>query len=198
MGHISHLLHGRARRNKVATVDDVSTRTLSRIASNAHAILGLSQVTPTSAVRLIRAYFGHPDAIRCSSADRLDGRAATWRRGEDLDATFLVDPDANPAAMQRDLARSFAEYLLLLPALELPCTPEAVAALARFLTVSDRCVLDDYAAVGNDISALAGWWMLDEVDTVLRIHEVLRASMPSGIVRAAPLLAPRAEVARTA
>lgn len=140
---------------------------------------------PTSAIRLIRAYFGQADAVQIARPERLDGRAATWRRGDELEATFMVNCLASPIEMQRDLSRSFAEYLLMLPAIEVRCSREAVELLARQLTVTDRCVLDDYALVGNDIEALSAWWLLDDVDTVLRIHEVLRASMPSGVVRAA-------------
>lgn len=184
--------HARAARNKVATLDDVSIRILSRIASNAHAILGLSQGTPTSAIRMIRAYFGQIDAVQGARTERLDGRAAAWRRGDDQDATFMVDVSAHPLAMQRDLARAFAEYLLMLPLIEVAFSRDAVHLLARQLTVTDRCVLDDYALVGNDIEALSAWWLLDDVDTVLRIHEVLRASMPSGVVRAASNWSPSA------
>lgn len=179
-------------------MDDVSTRILSRLASNAHTLLGLPQVTPTSAIRLIRAYFGQSDAVQIARADRLDGRAAAWRRGDELDATFMVDRGASPVHMQRDLSRAFAEYLLMLPEIEVPYSRESVEMLARQLTVTDRCVLDDYAIIGNDIEALAAWWMLDDVDTVLRIHEVLRASMPSGVVRAASGWTSTVEIARSA
>lgn len=194
----SHLQHARAARNKVATLDDVATRLLSRLASNAHTLLGLPQDTPHSAIRLIRAYFGRPDAVHVARPERLDGRAASWRRGDDLDATFMVDQHADPVAMQRDLSRAFAEYLLMLPEMAVPFSRDAVEMLARQLTVTDRCVLDDYATVGNNIEALSAWWMLEEVETVLRIHEVLRASMPSGVVRAAGGWSANVEIARSA
>lgn len=110
----------------------------------------------------------------------------------------MVDVDASPSEMQRDLSRSFAEYLLMLPEIEVAWSRESVEMLARQLTVTDRCVLDDYAMVGNDIEALSAWWLLDDVETVLRIHEVLRASMPSGVVRAAGAWSASVEIARSA
>lgn len=136
--------------------------------------------------------------MQVARAERLDGRAASWRRGDDLDATFMVDREASPVAMQRDLSRAFAEYLLMLPEIDVTCSRDSIEMLARQLTVTDRCVLDDYAIIGNDIDALSAWWMLDDVDTALRIHEVLRASMPSGVVRAAGGWSTGVEIARSA
>lgn len=172
----------------VATVDDYTSKAIARLARRAHAVVGGDPHVPTSAVRMVRSYFGRRTAVLEADAERLDGRVVTMRL-DGVEATFAVRAGAPPKDVQRELAREFARYLLFFATeFELEATEEAIAFLARHLTVTGVCVLDDVTNYGGDVAALADWWMLSEEDAALRIHEVLRASMPSGVVRtAAPL-----------
>jgi len=176
-------------------VDECTCKALERLASSTYESLGIDPQTPASAIRLIRAYFGREAAVAQVSPSSLAGRPTAMRL-DGCEATFLVDPAASPLQMQQGLSRDFATYLLLFGASgDIACSTDAVETLARQLTVLSPCVLDDCSAFGNDIASLSGWWLLDSADTALRIHEVLRASMPSGVVRAAPLAR---ELSRTA
>lgn len=179
----------------VATVDDLTSKAIGRLARRTHAVVGCDPHAPTSAIAMIRGYFGRHGAVLVADADRLDGRAATMRL-DGIEATFAVSPHAEAKDVQRELAREFARYLLLFVVdAEIDAADEAVELLARHLTVARECVLDDYAEHGGDVAALSDWWMLSEADAGLRLHEVLRASMPSGVVRTA---APLRDVSRSA
>ena len=166
----------------VATVDDYTSKALARLARRTHDVVGSDPHAPTSAVAMIRAYFGRTDAVVIAADARLDGRAATMRL-DGIEATFAIDATACAKDVQRELAREFARYLLFFAAdCAIEVTDEAIRALGRRLTVSVPCVLDDYAEYPGDVAALADWWMLSEEDAAILIHEVLRASMPSGAV----------------